>query len=143
MIRGPITHPQLLSALAQSGHGTKVLIADGNYPFRTGSPPGSFRIYLNLRRGIVSVPDVLSAIVEAVPIEAAEVMTPDSGPDPEVFQDFARLLPNVPLARLPRFDFYDAARHDDVGIVVATGEERTYANILLILGVVEPVPAGR
>lgn len=137
MIRGPITHPQLLSALGQSGHGTKVLIADGNYPFRTGTPPGSLKVYLNLRRGLVTVPDVLSAIVDAVPIESAEVMTPDSGPEPEVFQDFIRLLPGIPLARWSRFDFYDKARQEDVGIVVATGEARTYANILLTIGVAQ------
>jgi L-fucose mutarotase len=137
MIRGPITHPQLLSALARSGHGTKVLIADGNYPFGTGSHPRSIKIYLNLRRGLVTVPDVLAAIVEAVPIEAAEVMAPDSGPEPEVFQAFARMLPSVPFVRRSRFDFYDKARKDDVGIVVATGEARTFANILLTIGVVE------
>jgi L-fucose mutarotase len=137
MIRGPITHPQLLAALGQSGHGTKLLIADGNYPFRTGTPSSSLKIYLNLRRGLVTVPDVLSAIVDTVPIESAEVMTPGSGSEPEVFQALARLLPGLPLVRWSRFDFYDKARQDDVGIVVATGEERTYSNILLTIGVVE------
>ena len=137
MIRGPITHPQLLSALGQSGHGTKLLIADGNYPFRTGTSPSSLKIYLNLRRGLIAVPDVLSAIVASVAIESAEVMIPDSGPEPGVFQDFGRLLPSVPLVRWARADFYDKARQEDVGIVVATGEARTYANILLTIGVVE------
>lgn len=136
MLRGPITHPHLLSALGQSGHGTKVLIADGNYPFRTGGPPDALRIFLNLRRGLVSVTDVLSAVVESVPIEAAEVMVPDSGADPDVFRDFVRLLPGIPLTRRTRFDFYDQARAGDVGVLVATGESRTYANILLTIGVV-------
>lgn len=136
MIRGPITHPQLLAALGQSGHGTKLLIADGNYPFRTGTAADALTIYLNLRRGLVSVTDVLSAVAEAVPLESAEVMVPDEGPDPEIFRDFARLLPDVPIVRHPRFDFYDRAREPDVGIVVATGEARIYANILLTIGVV-------
>lgn len=136
MIQGPITHPQLLSALGQSGHGTKLLIADGNYPFRTGTAPDAMRIFLNLRRGLVTVTDVLSAITECVPIEAAEVMAPDSGPEPEVFQEFARVLPSTPFTRTSRFDFYDQARKSDVGIVVATGEARVYANILLTIGVV-------
>ena len=137
MIRGPITHPQLLSALGQSGHGTKLLIADGNYPFQTGTPPRAIKIFMNLRRGLISVPDALAAIVDAIPIEAAEVMVPDAGPEPEIFSEFGRLLPSVPLARWPRLDFYDQAKQDAVGIVIATGEARTFANILLTIGVVE------
>jgi L-fucose mutarotase len=37
MLRGSLTHPQILNALGQAGHGTKVLLADGNYPFSTGA----------------------------------------------------------------------------------------------------------
>lgn len=136
MIQGPITHPHLLAALGEAGHGTKLLLADGNYPFLTGTPQASLKIYLNLRRGLVSVTDVLSAVAEAVPVESAEVMVPDEGPEPEAFRDFVRLLPSVPLTRHTRFAFYDQARRPDVGIVVATGEARTYANILLTIGVV-------
>lgn len=137
MIRGPITHPQLLSALGQSGHGTKVLVADGNYPFRTGTPSSAIRVYLNLRRGLVTVPDVLSAIIDSVPVESAEVMVPEAGPEPDVFEEFSQLLQSTPLIRWSRLDFYEMARKEDVGIVVATGEARTFANVLLTIGVVE------
>jgi L-fucose mutarotase len=37
-----------------------------------------------------------------------------------------------------RFEFYDAARGPNVALVIATGEQRIYANILLTLGVVPP-----
>ena len=33
---------------------------------------------------------------------------------------------------------YDAARSEDVGIVVATGEQRLYGNLLLTVGVRAP-----
>jgi L-fucose mutarotase len=36
---------------------------------------------------------------------------------------------------MDRFAFYAAARGDDVALVVATGEQRVYANLLLTIGV--------
>jgi L-fucose mutarotase len=61
--------------------------------------------------------------------------------DPPIFADFAAMLERVGVAsldRLERFAFYDAARSPDVGLVIATAEQRIYANVLLTLGVVEP-----
>jgi len=39
---------------------------------------------------------------------------------------------------VPRFDFYDEAKSDDVCCVVATGDQRLYANLLLTIGVRQP-----
>jgi L-fucose mutarotase len=136
MIRGPLTHPHLLAALAESGHGTRVLIADGNYPFRTGAHHGARHVYLNLRRGLVSVTDVLESIAATVPLEAAEAMRPDDGSEPAVFAEFRRLLPDIDLRVHDRHAFYDLACRPDVGVVVATGEARLYANLLVTIGVV-------
>ena len=35
MLNGPLLHPDILRSLARSGHHSKVLIADGNYPAAT------------------------------------------------------------------------------------------------------------
>jgi L-fucose mutarotase len=35
-----------------------------------------------------------------------------------------------------RFAFYEMARQSDVSLVIATGEQRVYANLLLVIGVV-------
>lgn len=37
MLKTELLHPEVLEALGTSGHGSRVLIADGNYPFATGS----------------------------------------------------------------------------------------------------------
>lgn len=138
MLRGKLLHPELLDALGRAGHGTTVLIADGNYPFETGAHPRARRVFLNLSPGVVSVLDVLGVLVDVIPIEAASVMMPPDA-EPPIFGDFRRMLPaNMPLVPLERFAFYAAARSDGVGLVIATGEERTYANILLRIGVVAP-----
>ncbi len=45
---------------------------------------------------------------------------------------------NIELKKLGRFEFYDVARECDTTLVIATGEQRIYANILLTIGVVMP-----
>lgn len=139
MLRGTLTHPEILSSLAKAGHGSRVLIADGNYPFSTGANPAADRVYLNLTPGIPLATDVLKVLATAIPIEAAHVMVPPEGPEPPIFAEFRELLDEgMELQPLGRFEFYDAARCQDVALVIATGEQRVYSNILLTIGVVPP-----
>ncbi|MBI5667797.1 MAG: RbsD or FucU transport [Chloroflexi bacterium] len=138
MLKSQLLHPQILKALGQSGHGSKVLIADGNYPFNTGSNPAAEHVFLNLRPGLVSVTDVLETLVSAMPVEAAYVMQPADGSEPPIFNEFRRILPELELQKLERFAFYDASRERDVSLVIASGDQRLYANILLTIGVVPP-----
>ena len=139
MIDAKLIHPQILSALGSAGHGSTILIPDGNYPFETGANPLAERVYLNLAPGIVSVTDALEAILSVTPVEAAQVMARDDGDEPSIYAEFRKLLPaEVALEPLERFDFYDEAKKEDCCLVIATGEQRVYANILLTIGVVDP-----
>ena len=45
---------------------------------------------------------------------------------------------DLELKKTKRFEFYDAVRDPDTALVIATGEQRIYANILLTIGVVPP-----
>jgi len=139
MLKTPLLHPQILEALGGAGHGSKVLIADGNYPFGTGANPAAARVYLNLAPGLVDATSVLRVMVDSIPIEVAEVMLPADGPEPPIFAEFRKALgPKLALHPLGRFEFYEAARHRDTTLVLATGEQRIYANILLTIGVIMP-----
>jgi L-fucose mutarotase len=138
MLKYQLLHPEILQALGAAGHGAQVLIADGNYPFATRSHPNARRVYLNLAPGLLNVTDVLKVLADAIPIEAAQVMVPDSGDEPAIFAEFRALLPGIVLQPLGRFEFYDAARSPELALVIATGERRVYANIMLTIGVVPP-----
>jgi len=131
-----LLHPGILGALGRAGHGSQILIADGNYPFSTGSPHSAEKVFLNLRPGMVNVTDVLEALVESVPLETAFVMVPDDESDQPIFREFRKLLPKkLALTKVTRFAFYDRARSNDTALVIATGEQRIYANLLLTIGV--------
>lgn len=137
MLKGKLIHPEILASLAGSGHGSKVLVSDGNFPHGTKAAPNANLVYLNLAPGKVLVTEVLEAILSAIPVEAVEVMIPADGKDVPIFAEFRKLVgKKVPFHRLERFTFYDAAADSDVCLLVATGDQRLYANILLTIGVV-------
>jgi L-fucose mutarotase len=146
MLKGRLLHPQIIAALARAGHGSKVLISDGNYPHWTTRGPNAEVVYLNLAPGLPTVTDVLNVLVEVIPIEQAEIMdTNKSGAyamekDPEIWSDFRQILKGADcrgeLTKVERFQFYKTAGTPEVCLTIATGEERVYANLLLTIGVV-------
>jgi L-fucose mutarotase len=94
---------------------------------------------LNLSPGIVTVTQVLAAVVSTIAVEAATVMQPPADhPEPEAYADFRRLLPDLTLDPQERFAFYEKATSPDLALTVATGDVRTYANVLLTIGVTHP-----
>lgn len=137
LLKTRLLHPEILGALATAGHGARVLLADANYPFGTAARPDVPRVYLNLAPDLLRVTDVLDVLRETVPIDAAHVMQPDGAEEPAIFSEFRALLPDTRLDKLGRFDFYAAARGPDLALLIATGERRLFANILLTLGVVQ------
>lgn len=139
MLTIQLTHPLLLAALAAAGHGSKVLIADSNYPHATAHGPNATVVHLNVSRGLVSGPDTLAAIASVIQIESAAVMAPGDVFLP-VHDEYRRLLgADVPVAIMERFAFYEECRGNDLALLVATGEDRIYANLLLTIGVAPAV----
>lgn len=136
MLKTELLHPEILGALASAGHGSRVLIADSNYPFTTGSNPDAEIVYLNFCPGKLNAVEILEVLARAIPVEAATVMVPDSGEEPPIFAEFRAAIPGVELTKVGRFDFYEAARGIDTALVIASGERRIYANVLLTIGVV-------
>jgi L-fucose mutarotase len=61
--------------------------------------------------------------------------------DPQIWGEFRQALQkagqNVELTKLERFAFYEAVKSPAICLVVATGEQRIYANLLLTIGVVK------
>lgn len=143
MIRGGLLHPEILGALAAAGHGAKVLIADALYPHSTGVHPDATRVHLNLRPGLVAARDVLQSVAQTVDIEAATYMETADGDASAPVQEFQADLAShrhdggepVAWQGLERHQFYAACREPEVTLLIATGETRPYANLLLTIGV--------
>jgi L-fucose mutarotase len=136
MLKQRLIHPEILEALGAAGHGSKVLITDANYPASTQLGDNATLVYLNLAPGIPTVTEVLEVLLSAIPVEEAGVMVPEEGPEPAIFQEFRRLMPDLDLTEFSRFEFYEEASGPDTCLQIVTGEQRIYANILLTIGVV-------
>ena len=136
MLMQRLLHPDIVEALAAAGHGSRVLITDGNYPASTRLGENASLVYLNLAPGTLRVTDVLAVLTSAIPVEDAAVMEPEDGPEPPVFREFAHMLPGIELTRLGRFEFYEEASGPDTCLQIVTGDQRLYANLLLTIGVV-------
>lgn len=138
MLKSAVLHPELLSALASAGHGSKVLIADANFPFNTGKHHDAVVVYLNLCPGKLLSTEVLQALADEIPIESAELCATESGGEPPIFNEFRNILPGKELTKRARSNFNDHAKNPECFLVIATGDERPNASILLTIGAVPP-----
>jgi L-fucose mutarotase len=130
-------HPEILDTLGKMGHFSRILIADGGYPMITASPASATKVWLNLMPGWVLVTEVLEALVATIPLESAHVTTPPDGADQPVFDEFRKRLPNgMAVGKVAQHTFYQKALEPDVAMVIATGDTRNYANLILTMGFV-------
>lgn len=137
MLKTKLLHPEILRVLASSGHFSRVLIADGNYPFLSQSRPETCKVYLNLMPGVPRTTEVLEALLDSIPVQEAAVMQVPGGVMAPIQEEYKAMLPNVEIKSLERYDFYDAVCSPQTTLVIATGETRRFANLLLTIGVVK------
>ncbi|WP_431775167.1 RbsD/FucU domain-containing protein [Streptomyces cucumeris] len=136
MLLTELLHPGILESLAGSGHGARVLLTDGHYPASTAIGERARTVHLNLAPGLLDVTTVLDVLLRVLPVESAQAMVGPAGdPEPPALTEYRTLLAPVPLRTLGRFEFYDAARSPDLALAIVTADLRTYANLLLTIGV--------
>lgn len=138
MLKTKLLHPEILSSLGSNGHGARILIADANFPFTTCPPVAAKKVFLNFAPGLMKVTDILAVLIDHIPVEAAMVMIPPDEGRQDIHSEFEEILgSDIPLKHLKRFEFYHEVKSDDTCLVIATGEARRFANILLVIGVVK------
>ncbi len=146
MLTSPLQHPQILQALAGAGHGSLVLIADGNYPVSTSRGPNAAVVHLNLLPGVLDAVTIAGALAGSVPVEAAMVMAPDregeyaAADEPPIWSEFADILAriggSVQIQPVERMAFYALVATPQVALVVVSADTRFYANLLLRIGAI-------
>jgi L-fucose mutarotase len=132
------------SELAAAGHHSKILIADGNYPASSKKGPNARIVHLNLAPGVVTVAQVLKAILSAAPVDHVNTMGIPADDayaqagDPPVWDEFRSVLKesgsNIVLAPILKWDFYQAVESPDHVLTIQTADQALWANLLLTLG---------
>jgi len=146
MLNTPLVHPDILRILAQAGHHSKVLIADGNYPALNKRGPRAELVSLQLSPGIPTVAQVLEAILGTVRIDGVNTMGIDrtdpyaaaTPGDPPVWAEYRRILAaagaHCELEPILKWDFYEAVSSVDHVLTIQTAEQAPWANLLLTVG---------
>jgi L-fucose mutarotase len=137
MLKTPVIHPTILEVLARSGHFAQVVIADGNLPVGAMNGPNSTTVHLNFRPGLLDAITVLEGILEICPIQGAIVMEKPAEANAEIHDSYKKLLGDVTWDEMERWAFYDKIRDQNTTLIIQTGEQRRFANLILIVGVVK------
>jgi len=125
MLKTKLIHPQILEALAGSGHFSQVLIADGNFPVATCSNPLSKKVFLNLSPGVLTCTQVLTAVMDVIVIQEATVMAPPENYKPVIHDEYRTMLGgDIAWSSMERWAFYDKIKSADTSLIIATGEQR-------------------
>ncbi len=140
MLKGlpKLISPELLKILCEMGHGDELVIADANFPSVTNGQ----RV---VRADGISGTAMLEAILQLIPLDtyAPENMmlmqTSNGDSTPTIWAEYEKIAnnldSNVREAQIERYAFYERARK--AFVVIATGEEAIYANIILKKGVIK------
>ena len=144
MLKHELIHPKISEILARAGHHSRILIADGNYPASTKKGPNAELVCLNLSPGVVTVAQVLTAILSAVPVDEVNTMgIPPDDPyaqkgEPPVWAEFRRVVAGaglkLQLKPIEKWSFYEAVMSADHVLTVQTGDQALWGNVLLTLG---------
>ncbi|WP_040855028.1 RbsD/FucU domain-containing protein [Phyllobacterium sp. YR531] len=136
----PMLGPELLATLRAMGHGDEIALVDGNYPAQEDARR------LIRADGLRLIP-LLDAILQVLPVDRfvpqalfrASVMGDPARADPvhdEMQAICAKRAPGFELVALDGDALY--ARIKRAHTIVATGELRLYANIIIRKGVIYP-----
>ncbi len=145
MLKHQLLHPKINEVIGSSGHHGLILIADGNYPASNKRGPRAELVSLNLSPGIVTVTQVLRAVLSAVPVERINTMgIPADDPyalrgDPPVWNEYRQALREaklkLKLEPIEKWKFYEAVASADHVLTIQTADQALWANVLLTIGV--------
>ncbi len=133
-----ILSPHLLKVLCEMGHGDEIVIGDGNFPAASNAN-------ILIRADGISACDMLDAVLKLIPLDQYDsnhfvLMQKCEGDqtDTSIWNDYIEILKkHEPVAKVSfeeRFAYYERAKK--AYAIIATGEEKQYANIILKKGCV-------
>lgn len=136
----PLLTPDALHALASMGHGDDLAIVDANFPASAMAARSGARL---VQLAGATSPQALQAVLQLLPLDnfvpdAAWTMqvVGDAQAVPAPVVEFSTLLGlagEKPAVALERFEFYE--RTQAAFLILQTGEQRKYGNVLLRKGV--------
>ena len=134
----PLLNGDLLKVLRDMGHGDELVIADANFPAMSLGVPV-------IRYDGVGTESLLRAIMKYLPLDPYAdhcafrmAVVEDASKLPAICQSYSDILvesgQQVEIQPVERFAFYERARN--AYVIIASGERKPYANLILKKGVI-------
>jgi len=122
-----ILNRHLAGALAELGHGDRVLVCDAGMPI----PAGPRVVDLAFRAGVPSFAEVLDGLLDELVVEGATAAREVRKANPEAMALLEARFPGLWTVSHEELKALSAGAR----LIVRTGEARPYANVLLRCGV--------
>jgi len=130
MKKTPVINSDISRVISQMGHFDKLSIGDAGMPV----PMTTEKIDLAVTNGLPSFMDVLANVVEELEVQSIILAEEIKVQNPKVLEEIKELMPETPI---------DFVQHEEMKqdlnnchAFIRTGEMTTYANIILVSGVV-------
>ena len=127
-----IIPPELVKTMMEMGHSDVLIIADANFP-------GTAHAKKIIRMDGIMIPELLEAVLQLFPLDnfienpVRLMRNLPTEPVPEIWETYRELLKKYDFEFIDRRPFYKTA--EEAFVIVQTGDESRYGNIILQKGV--------
>src|SRR5437867_448411 len=132
MLKYQLIHPTINEVLGRAGHHAIILIADGNYPASTKKGANAELVCLNLSPGVVTVTQVLRAVLSAIPVDQVNTMgIPPDDPyaqkgEPPRWNEYRQVIREarlkLKLEPILKWEFYRQVESPDHVLTIQSGD---------------------
>lgn len=125
-----ILNEQLSAIIAATGHSDLIVVSDAGLPVPLEVEKVDLAVLPNLPRFL----DVLRAVLGELSVEKVILAEEIEKVSPEMYRSIMELFPGIPVETMPHVDFKRKTK--EARALVRSGEFTSYANVILVAGVV-------
>ncbi|MDV2684440.1 D-ribose pyranase [Alkalihalophilus lindianensis] len=131
MKKSGILHPGLSKLIAETGHTDYVVVTDAGLPL---PEEVNTRIDLALKEGSLPFLEVLDTVIDELAVEKIMIAEEIKTASPNMHDEIINRFSNAEIEYIPHIEFKE--RTKQARGLVRSGEFTSYANVILVGGVV-------
>lgn len=131
MKKGGILNPKINQLISETGHTDTIVVTDAGLPIPENV---THRIDLALKEGVPGFLETLDTVLSELEVEKVILAEEVKSASPEMHQKIVGRFPNLPIEYVPHVEFKQQTKQ--ARGLIRTGEFTSYANVILVAGVV-------
>lgn len=131
MKKGGILNPRINQLLSETGHTDTIVVTDAGLPIPENV---THRIDLALKEGLPGFLETLDTILSELEVEKVILAEEVKTISPEMNEQIVERFPGIPIEYIPHIEFKQQTKR--ARGIIRSGEFTSYANVILVSGVV-------